>query len=193
MNILTSIRNKVFGQPETNVIEFVKVKDVKSPNRGTSLSAGLDFYVPNDYTTLTIEPNKSVLIPSGIHVKMDPEYVLIAFNKSGIASKKSLIIGACVTADTIIETNKGKFSVHELTKEFVKNNNILIKSYNTVTENIEYKDFCGFLYNGNKETVELTFDNNNTINCSIDHKILTSNRSWVEAQNILETDDIISF
>lgn len=96
MNILTSIRNKVFGQPETNVIEFVKVKDVKSPNRGTSLSAGLDFYVPNDYKTLTIEPNKSVLIPSGIHVKMDPEYVLIAFNKSGIASKKSLIIGAQV-------------------------------------------------------------------------------------------------
>ena len=96
MNIITSIRNRVFGKPETNIIEYVKVRDVKSPVRGTSLSAGLDFYVPNDYNTVTIEPNKSVLIPSGIHVKMDPEYVLIAFNKSGVASKKSLVIGAQV-------------------------------------------------------------------------------------------------
>lgn len=30
------------------MFEFVKTRDVKSPVRGTSGSAGIDFFVPND-------------------------------------------------------------------------------------------------------------------------------------------------
>lgn len=206
-NLFPNIIDNAFKNMN-NPIAFYKCRNVASPNRGTKDSSGIDFFVPNDYITkdngvfnqelneyvLEVLPNASVMIPSGIHVKLPSrDWSLIAFNKSGIASKKNLLSGACVTSDTIIETNKGNFCVHELTKEFVKNNDILIKSYNIENNEIEFKPFCGFLYNGSKETVELIFENNKKINCSIDHKILTSNRNWVEAQYLTENDDILSF
>ena len=75
---------------------YAKVKDVKSPVRGTSLSAGVDFFVPNDFNPQTIEPGESIFVPSGIKVKIPNNYALIAFNKSGVSLKKNLDIGACV-------------------------------------------------------------------------------------------------
>ena len=45
---------------------------------------------------LTILPGESALIPSGIKVEVPNNHALVAFNKSGIASKKQLIVGACV-------------------------------------------------------------------------------------------------
>lgn len=77
-------------------LEYVRIGDVKQPNRGTSQSAGLDFFIPNDFTEIYLEPNKDILIPSGIHVKFPPGFALIAKNKSGISSKLKLIIGAAV-------------------------------------------------------------------------------------------------
>lgn len=75
-----------------------KVRDVKTPTRGTEGSAGIDFYVPNDFPAnlQLIEPGERYLIPSGIKVNVPWGHALIAMNKSGVATKKSLIIGACV-------------------------------------------------------------------------------------------------
>jgi dUTP pyrophosphatase len=83
---------------ELNVdsLEYVRVRDVNAPVRGTEFSAGYDFFLPNDAEPVTIAPNKNALIPSGVHVKFNPEYVLIGFNKSGVAAKKELLIGAQV-------------------------------------------------------------------------------------------------
>ena len=46
-----------------------RIRNVKLPTRGTPQSAGLDFYVPNDYEDRRISPGQSVLIPSGIKVE----------------------------------------------------------------------------------------------------------------------------
>jgi deoxyuridine 5'-triphosphate nucleotidohydrolase len=43
-----------------------------------------------------IDPHRDVLIPSGVHVNIPKDKVLIAFNKSGVATKNKLTIGACV-------------------------------------------------------------------------------------------------
>jgi len=44
-----------------------------------------------------LAPHARVLIPSGIHSRMEqPGRALIAFNKSGVASKLGLDVGACV-------------------------------------------------------------------------------------------------
>lgn len=77
-------------------MKFTKVRDVKSPSRGTALSAGIDFFVPNDFIEMTLLPNQRTLIPSGIKVSLPDGYALIAFNKSGVASKTGMIVGACV-------------------------------------------------------------------------------------------------
>ena len=77
-------------------MRYSKVRDVASPSRGHGDDAGIDFYVPNDFTPMDLEPNERVNIPSGIKVDIPSGYALIAFNKSGVATKHGLIAGACV-------------------------------------------------------------------------------------------------
>ena len=82
-------------------IYFSKIRDVKSPTRGTKESAGIDFYIPNDWPvnewkTFTLLPHEDILIPSGIKVNMPKGHALIAYNKSGVVTKKKLLVGACV-------------------------------------------------------------------------------------------------
>lgn len=88
-------------------IKFQKLRDVKLPERGTSKSAGIDFFIPNDYRNVLLLPNNDVIIPSGIRAKIPEGYALIAFNKSGIA-KKGLSIGACV----VDEDYTGEIHLH---------------------------------------------------------------------------------
>lgn len=45
---------------------------------------------------INIAPHSDLLIPSGLYVKMPEDSALIDFNKSGIATKKKLVAGACV-------------------------------------------------------------------------------------------------
>ena len=84
------------------------VKKVKAPSRGTSKSAGLDFFVPDDFTATKVWPGKAVLIPSGVKAQVPEGYALIAFNKSGIATKEGLIVGACV----VDEDYEGEIHIH---------------------------------------------------------------------------------
>ena len=81
-------------------MKLAKIRDVKTPTRGTAGSAGIDFYVPNDYPATellcTIEPGERFFIPSGIKANVPEGYALIAMNKSGVALKKDLLVGACV-------------------------------------------------------------------------------------------------
>lgn len=135
-------------------MELLKIRNVKSPSRGTAKSAGVDFYVPalcdeflldlfkknkkvfyekalkehnvehlEELIKLTLDeskkdvlisflgtlvdfdsnhecffilpPSKDILIPSGIKTKFS-EAAFIAFNKSGVATKQKLAVGACV-------------------------------------------------------------------------------------------------
>ena len=77
-------------------IRYVKTRDVKDPSYGTKGSAGIDFFVPNDLSSVGIYPGDSILIPSGIKVEIPDETALIAFNKSGVCTKQFLQVGACV-------------------------------------------------------------------------------------------------
>lgn len=79
-------------------MKIAKIRNVKTPTRGTDGSAGVDFYVPDDYPSnlCTIQPNERFFIPSGIKANVPNGYALIAFNKSGVALKKGLMVGACV-------------------------------------------------------------------------------------------------
>lgn len=79
-------------------IQFQKIRDVKSPSRGTKESAGIDCYLPKDFITepTIIKPGESVFAPSGLKVRIPHGYALIAFNKSGIALKQGLSVGASV-------------------------------------------------------------------------------------------------
>ena len=77
-------------------IAFSRTADVNIPSRGTGDSAGIDFYVPNNLSPIVVAPNKSVVIPTGIKVNIDKGWAMVAFNRSGVAVKKNLMVGACV-------------------------------------------------------------------------------------------------
>lgn len=66
-------------------MKFCKVRDVKSPVRGTGKAAGIDFFVPNKFDAV-IRPHKDLLIPSGIKAEIPEGYMLMAADKSGVVT-----------------------------------------------------------------------------------------------------------
>lgn len=106
------------------------------PVRGHSTDAGLDFFVPEctpifvsdfkeknpdvEITELGIilRPHQKVLIPSGVKIDVPIDHALIAFNKSGVASK----LGLDLLASVVDHGYQGQ--VH-------------LSLYNTTTENIK--------------------------------------------------------
>ena len=85
-----------------------KLRNVKTPSRGTEQSAGIDFFVPEDFETRELQPGESALIPSGIKAHVPNGYALIAFNKSGVSVKQGLSVGACV----VDEDYEGEIHLH---------------------------------------------------------------------------------
>lgn len=73
-------------------MKILKVRDVKTPARGTKLSAGIDFYVPNDFVEKTLMPQEDMLIPSGIKAKFASNLMLIAAEKSGVTTSRSAVL-----------------------------------------------------------------------------------------------------
>lgn len=60
---------------------------VQIPKRATQGSAGYDFYTPVD---IHLSPKETVRIPTGIRAKMDEDYVLMIFPRSGLGFKYRL-------------------------------------------------------------------------------------------------------
>lgn len=90
-------------------MKISKIRDVKTPVRGTPLSAGLDFFVPNDFPgDHFLIPGDAINIPSGIKVKVPHGFALVFMNKSGVAVKKGLQVGACV----VDEDYQGEVHLH---------------------------------------------------------------------------------
>ena len=82
------------SMPQT--LRFCKTREVQSPSRANQYDAGIDFYVPTDYKSEGIKPGYSAKIPSGIKADIVIGMALVAFNKSGVATKHGLQVGACV-------------------------------------------------------------------------------------------------
>lgn len=89
-------------------MKISKCRDVKTPSRGTSKSAGIDFYTPNDMKPILLGPGEDALIPSGIKAQVPPGHALIAFNKSGVATKNKLTKGA----EVVDEDYTGEIHIH---------------------------------------------------------------------------------
>ena len=67
-------------------MRFAKVRDVKTPVRSTPGSAGIDFFIPNDFPKFYLTPGTDILIPSGIKMEIPEGYALLGVDKSGIAT-----------------------------------------------------------------------------------------------------------
>lgn len=105
-------------------MKITKIREVKTPTRGTECSAGLDFYVPAGIR-LCMLPGDDVLIPSGIKEEVPHGYALIAHNRSSMATstramkyaglkgnpnstRGCVVVGACV----VDEDYQGEIYIH---------------------------------------------------------------------------------
>lgn len=72
-------------------------EDAKLPQRAHSTDAGMDFFfAPCDGVKVRINPGASAILETGVKVQVPMDCMLQIMNKSGIASKRQLLAGACV-------------------------------------------------------------------------------------------------
>lgn len=70
---------------------------VHPPVRANPSDAGLDiFYSPKTRSVKVVEPNQSVLLETGLRFGVPHGYMLEVKNRSSVASKRQLLVGACV-------------------------------------------------------------------------------------------------
>lgn len=165
---------------------FFKTRGVKSPSRAHSTDAGIDFYMPifsrkflTDLKAIAKEPfrvemneffsniripkiilggNSRILIPAGIKVIVPKDHCLIFFNKSGIASKKGLIVGSCVVDEHysgevhISLINTSSTAVQIIENEKIVQALVLPINYCTVVETTEdeYNELASHFTRGAK-------------------------------------------
>ena len=96
------------------MLQILKTKQVKTPER-SGKNAGFDFFVPSDYLKRSLLPNENLVIPSGIKVRLPKNYVLIGFNKSGMATKYGLQVGACVVDENY--TGEIHLDIHNMSNK----------------------------------------------------------------------------
>ena len=88
-------------------INVYKIRpDAKLPHRAHTEDAGMDiFYCPDPQVNnscvwengkFRIPPTENCLIPTGVKIEVPEGYMLEIKNKSGVASKRQLLVGACV-------------------------------------------------------------------------------------------------
>ena len=81
------------------IVEYVSVRpDAHRPTRGHPSDAGLDvYYSPMEPAeTMPIRPGEGKVIPTGLRFGVPHGYMIEVKNRSSVAAKRSLIVGACV-------------------------------------------------------------------------------------------------
>ena len=79
-------------------IEYYKVRvNAPAPRRANPSDAGMDLaFSPEDGEAITIEPGGSVICGTGLKFGVPHGYMLQVMNRSSIAAKRSLVVGAHV-------------------------------------------------------------------------------------------------
>ena len=95
-----------FGNDGYYVITDI-YNNIKLPKRATKGSAGYDFFAPID---ITLQPNSTIKIPTGIRVKMEEGWVLKCYPRSGLGFKYRLQLNntvGVIDSDYFYSDNEG--------------------------------------------------------------------------------------
>lgn len=106
---------------------------------------------------------------------------------SAYPDKDNHSIDACLTGDTVIKTPRGDICI----KDLVATNDTLY-AYDIHSCTVVETTYCNC--RETKVTTELydiELENGELITCTADHKLLTSNRGYIQAKDLVDTDDIV--
>ena len=99
---------------------------LKLPKRATKGSAGYDFFAPFD---ITLAPGKTIKVPTGIRAKMEDNYVLKLYPRSGLGFKYRLQLNntvGIIDADYYYSDNEGHIFA-KITNDSNENKTVEIK------------------------------------------------------------------
>ena len=72
-------------------------ESAKLPTRAHPNDAGMDLYfAPANNEPAVLSPQQSAILQTGLKIEVPRRFMLQIMNKSGIAAKQSLLVGACV-------------------------------------------------------------------------------------------------
>lgn len=103
------------------------------------------------------------------------------------AFDETMYILMCFHPDTEIVTRNGNKKISDVRI------GDQVYSYDEENKRFLWEDVLNVIENPTKEKqkIELEFDDGTKIKCTADHKFLTHNRGWIEAQELTEKDDIV--
>ena len=110
-------------------------EDIKLPKRATKGSAGYDFYLPFD---IILKPNETILIPTGIRCKMNPNYVLMIFPRSSLGFKYRLMLNntvGIIDSDYYNALNEGHIMI-KVTNNSLENKTLELKKGDAFAQGI---------------------------------------------------------
>lgn len=125
-----------FNEPDSTAVENAIKKiycGIELPKRGTEKSAGYDFFSP---ISVNLEPGMTMKMPTGIRCKMDDDWVLKLYPRSGLGFKYRVQLNNTVgiidadyfgakneghiMAKITNDTNENKTAVFEAGKGFMQ-------------------------------------------------------------------------
>ena len=98
-------RDRIAGVTEEEIVQAYE--KIVLPHRASKASAGYDFATPYK---IVINPQKFVVIPSGIRVRMNYGFVLELYPRSSLGIKRSLVLAntvGIIDADYYEADNEG--------------------------------------------------------------------------------------
>lgn len=106
-------------------MKIKRIRDVRMPSRGTSGSAGLDFYIPEESGRINVMPGESIFVPSGIRCNVPKGYMLMAANRSSMGKKGMLVGASIVDSDYTGEIHLNLWNVSDEEQNFFPGDKIV--------------------------------------------------------------------
>ncbi len=110
-------------------------EEIKLPKRATAFSAGYDIYTPFDFT---LKPGETIKIPTGIRCRIDDDYALFLFPRSGLGFKFRLQLNntvGVVDSDYYGSDNEGHIFV-KLTNDSNEGKTVNLKKGDAFSQGI---------------------------------------------------------
>jgi DNA polymerase-3 subunit alpha len=95
----------------------------------------------------------------------------------------------CCSYNSSVLTDLGYFKIGDIATGKVKVNYVLCVNN---SGDIVKRKFGRCVKSGTRPVIKLTLDNGFNLTCTKDHRIMTKNRGWVEAQYLTSDDDILT-
>lgn len=116
--------------------EIVNIYDnIKLPRRATKGSAGYDFYTP---INITLRPNETIKIPTGIRCFIDEDWVLKLYPRSGLGFKCRLQLNntvGIIDSDYFYSDNEGHIMA-KITNDTNEDKNVIVEVGNGFMQGI---------------------------------------------------------